>query len=138
MHSVVKVGQVWASTCAGDIRKGERQRRKVVDLTERYAYLKTEGSTRIPTRVLLTVKGITGHRLVEERRVILEVHGWHTQCGACGYGRGGWAGGPANEGKPILTPGSRTCHGCGAAFTHVFTPYGNKLTVLPAQEAEAA
>lgn len=47
----------------------------------------------------------------------LEVHGWHTQCGACGYGRGGWAGSPAREGKPILTPESTECPGCGVVFT---------------------
>ncbi len=49
----------------------------------------------------------------------LEVHGWHSQCGECGYGRGGWAASPAYEGKPVLGPDSRVCHGCGVVFTHV-------------------
>ena len=58
--------------------------------------------------------------------ITLEVHGWHTQCGACGYGRGGWAGGPAREGKPILGPDSRVCHGCGETFTHTLNVYRDR------------
>lgn len=60
----------------------------------------------------------------------LEVHGWHTQCGECGYGRGGWAGGPAREGKPILGPGSRVCHGCGVEFTHKHLIYDGVITEI--------
>lgn len=47
----------------------------------------------------------------------LIVQNWHTECGECGYGRGGWAGSPAREGKPVLEPDSRICPGCGVAFT---------------------
>lgn len=50
---------------------------------------------------------------------LLKVHGWHTECGECRYGSGGWASSPAREGKPILTPRSRTCPGCGVEFTEV-------------------
>jgi hypothetical protein len=57
--------------------------------------------------------------------VVLEVHGWHTQCGDCGYGRGGWAASPALKNPPgePLSPDSRVCHGCGKAFTHVLNIY---------------
>ena len=48
---------------------------------------------------------------------VLEIHGWHSQCGSCGYGRGGWSASPARDGKPILTPTSTVCHGCGEQFT---------------------
>jgi hypothetical protein len=48
----------------------------------------------------------------------LVVHGWHTECGTCGYGRGGWGSSPALKGEPILTPESTVCHGCGVTFTH--------------------
>lgn len=71
----------------------------------------------------------------EHDEILLEVHGWHTQCGHCRYGRGGWAGGPAREGKPILTPESRVCHGCGQAFTHVVEQYSGKVIVLPREDA---
>ena len=70
-------------------------------------------------------------------RAILEIHGWHTQCGVCGYGRGGWAGGPANEGKPILTPDSRACHGCGVTFTHTSSPYSMKVEPIEPIERAA-
>jgi hypothetical protein len=56
---------------------------------------------------------------------ILEVHGWHTQCGECGYGRGGWPSSPANQGKPILVPESKECPGCKAIFTHICHEYGD-------------
>lgn len=60
--------------------------------------------------------------------VVLRVESWSTSCGACGYGRGGWAASPAREGKPILTPTSRRCHGCGAIFTHALNVYtGEKV-----------
>jgi hypothetical protein len=49
----------------------------------------------------------------------LVVEDWHTECGACGYGGGGWTGSPADEGRPILTPESRVCPGCGVAFLRV-------------------
>lgn len=74
---------------------------------------------------------------------VLEVHGWHTQCRSCGYGRGGWAGGPAAKGLPILTPASTECHGCGVTFTHVASagPYPNPMLGSPVpinSESEAA
>jgi hypothetical protein len=55
--------------------------------------------------------------------ILLVVHGWSTECGACGYGAGGWASArnPALEGKPILGPDSTICHGCDETFTHVST-----------------
>lgn len=61
----------------------------------------------------------------------LIVQAWHTECGECRYGSGGWAASPARDDKPILTPESRTCHGCGVAFTRVVNPYAGTTTVLP-------
>jgi hypothetical protein len=58
---------------------------------------------------------------------LLVISGWHTECGECGYGRGGWASSPAREGKPILTPESETCHGCGVTFTDREDVYGQAL-----------
>lgn len=52
---------------------------------------------------------------------ILVVHGWHTECGNCGYGSGGWA---SNRDFPRLHPASEKCHGCGERFTEVQTMYG--------------
>lgn len=46
----------------------------------------------------------------------LVVHGWSTECGGCGYGGGGWRNSPALKDKPILTPDSTECPGCGARF----------------------
>lgn len=59
-------------------------------------------------------------------RKILVVDRWHTECGECGYGRGGWASSPAREGNPILTPESRVCYGCNCVFTHVDDAYSMK------------
>jgi hypothetical protein len=53
------------------------------------------------------------------KTAVRRVHAWHTECGNCGYGSGGWAGSPGLEGKPILTPDSPKCHGCGAQFTDI-------------------
>jgi transposase-like protein len=50
--------------------------------------------------------------------VIRRIGGWHTECGSCGYGRGGWAASPAREGKVPLSTDSPVCHGCGRTFTH--------------------
>jgi uncharacterized protein YhfF len=44
------------------------------------------------------------------------VHGWNTQCGACGYGGTSWVDSPALQGKPIITPESESCPECGARF----------------------
>lgn len=70
--------------------------------------------------------------------VTLIIDGWHTECGACGYGHGGWAASPALEGKPILTPSSRTCHGCGAAFTESLSVYTGERVLLGQPESKAA
>ena len=43
----------------------------------------------------------------------LIVEAWHSECGACGYGAGGWAQSPAEQRGPILGPASRVCPGCG-------------------------
>lgn len=55
--------------------------------------------------------------------ITLIVQRWHTECGSCGYGAGGYTSSPALEGKPILTPESDVCHGCGETFTHTMDPY---------------
>jgi len=39
----------------------------------------------------------------------LIVEDWHTECGACGYGAGGWMESPRDGGNPILSPESRAC-----------------------------
>lgn len=51
-----------------------------------------------------------------DKTALRAVHGWHTECSACGYGGGGWTASPALEGKPIITPTSEECPGCGARF----------------------
>jgi ribosomal protein S27AE len=56
-------------------------------------------------------------------KVMLVIHGWNSQCGACGYGGKSWADSPAREGKPVLTPDSRECPECGARFTHKQSVY---------------
>ena len=53
----------------------------------------------------------------------LVIGAWHTECGDCGYGCGGWMASPALRGKPILTPESRECPGCGVCFTHSLDVY---------------
>ena len=73
----------------------------------------------------------------------LVIHGWSTECGACGYGSGGWASStnPALEGKPILAPGSTVCHGCGETFTHVRREYhgaSNYGQAVPISEEDVA
>jgi hypothetical protein len=54
-------------------------------------------------------------------RAILEVHDWHTECTACGYGSGSWPGAFRGKDIPILTPGSKECPGCKVKFTHTRT-----------------
>ena len=138
----IKVGQVYASTHSGDVFRGQRQRRVVVslDLTGDSpgpsVWLHTEGRTGKPSRVSLRSpqsRTIPGHRLVEDvpPDIVLEVHGWHTCCGSCGYGGGGWADSPANKSLPILTADSPHCHGCGRTFTHRLTvPTGERAALL--------
>lgn len=70
--------------------------------------------------------------------VTLTVNDWTTECGACGYGRGGWAASPARKGLPILTPTSRTCHGCGKRFTHVANLHAGTREAIAADPPEAA
>jgi hypothetical protein len=53
-----------------------------------------------------------------DRIAVRVIQSWSTECGECGYGRGGWAGGPARDGKIPLTTSSPVCHGCGVVFTH--------------------
>jgi hypothetical protein len=65
----------------------------------------------------------------------LNVEPWHTECGACGYGIGGWLESPADQGKPILGPDSRVCPGCGARFTRVIDECAGTVTLLPMSEA---
>lgn len=76
---------------------------------------------------------------MSDERIVLVVHGWSTECGACGYGEGGWASNrnPALQGKPILGPDSTVCHGCGKAFTHKSLLYGEPVPIkgAPAQQA---
>lgn len=71
--------------------------------------------------------------------VILAVHGWHTECESCGYGKGGPYGAmnPARRGEPILTPESTVCHGCGRTFTHVQDVYslGAPKPIEPSERA---
>ena len=38
------------------------------------------------------------------RMADLVVEDWHTECGACGYGAGGWIESPLAGGNPILSP----------------------------------
>lgn len=57
----------------------------------------------------------------------LIVHDWSTECGVCGYGKGGWAASPALEGKPILTPESTECPSCEAEFTDIV--YDTRIAV---------
>lgn len=60
----------------------------------------------------------------------LIIDAWHTECGSCGYGRGGWTASPRLEGKPILTPESRECHGCGVRFTRTINLYAGESVDL--------
>lgn len=65
---------------------------------------------------------------------LLIVDSWHTECGECGYGQGGWASSPALQGKTPLNPESRVCHGCGVEFTEVLDVYAAH-TPRPIEEA---
>lgn len=68
-------------------------------------------------------------------RTILLVTRCHSECASCQYGRGGWASSPALDGKPVLTPESRECPGCGRTFTHkqdVYSIEGPVLIEAPA------
>jgi hypothetical protein len=69
------------------------------------------------------------------RTLDLLVEDWHTECGACGYGAGGYTGSPAEEGKPILTPESRLCPGCGVAFVRIVDTCARTVSPLAADEA---
>lgn len=71
---MIKIGQVYASTHSGDVERGQRQRRRVTDVTfgpDSFAWLKTEdalvnvGSTRVRLRSP-KARTIPGHRLVED------------------------------------------------------------------------
>jgi hypothetical protein len=55
--------------------------------------------------------------------VVREIHGWHTECGSCRYGAGGWVSSPALEGKTPLSTDSPKCFGCGKTFTHELNVY---------------
>lgn len=59
----------------------------------------------------------------------LIVQQWSTECGACGYGAGGWAASPIlkDPDAVILTPSSKVCPSCGASFTSVHHPYGQPM-----------
>ena len=72
---MIEVGQVYASTHSGDVKYGRRQRRRLVRVEGRFAYLVTEDDQGSPTgpesRVSLRadashVRTIPGHRLVPE------------------------------------------------------------------------
>ena len=65
----------------------------------------------------------------------LIVEDWHSECGSCGYGAGGWLEPPADDGDAILTPGSRTCPGCGVMFTRVIDVCAGTVRPLPVDEA---
>lgn len=56
---------------------------------------------------------------------VLEVHPWHTVCGNCGHGAGGWAAGINRVSKP-LGPDSTDCHECGARFYVKLDVYSGK------------
>lgn len=47
----------------------------------------------------------------------LVVCNWHTECGNCGYGRGGYMAAAAGKDTPPLGPDSEQCPGCGEKFT---------------------
>ncbi len=51
-------------------------------------------------------------------RVVLRVHGWHTECESCGWGHRGWVNAERDGHLPPLGPESTVCHGCGETFTH--------------------
>jgi hypothetical protein len=69
---------------------------------------------------------LAGHGYEIRRSPLLIVDRWHSECNACGYGHGGWASSPAHEGKPILTPESKSCPECLVEFTHAVDPYTGK------------
>ncbi len=69
----IAVGQVYASTHSGDVRSGDRQRRRVtaIDLSGPFVWLSSEEAWRLcpPSRVRLRSaqsRTIPGHRLVED------------------------------------------------------------------------
>lgn len=63
---------------------------------------------------------------VDPDKPTLVIDAWHSECGACGYGRGGYTASPALEGLPILTPGSTSCPGCDVVFTHRLNVYTDR------------
>jgi hypothetical protein len=60
----------------------------------------------------------------------LVVHNWHTECGTCRYGSGGWASNRNVHG--ILTPESKVCINpeCQAEFTEVIDAYARAEGLL--------
>lgn len=66
--TVVRVGQVYASSDKRDRLANHNQRRRVADVDSRYAYFEPAYSWRKSlSRVLLDGRGgIQGHRLIEE------------------------------------------------------------------------
>lgn len=77
---IAEVGQIWASTHAGDVERGARQRRRVMSLDGLRAELLTEGQTRPSFCSLDRYGAIKWHRLVEDphRPASDDVHGSHS------------------------------------------------------------
>jgi hypothetical protein len=59
----------------------------------------------------------------DPHQVVRIVQRWHTECGSCGYGRGGWSASPALRGGDPIFVDSPRCPGCGKTFTHELDPY---------------
>jgi hypothetical protein len=81
-----------------------------------------------------------GAESVSGERIVLVVQSWSSECGSCGFGRGGWAASPALKDPPKepLTPQSRVCNGCGKRFTHIENVYAWEGPVpIPADEEAA-
>jgi hypothetical protein len=61
----------------------------------------------------------------------LIVSGWHTECGECGYGRGGPYGwGPEGPPHGVLGPDSKICVNpdCKVEFTKVEETYAHRIS----------
>jgi len=69
------------------------------------------------------------------RMAYLVVEDWHTECGACGYGAGGWIESPLDGGNPILSPESRACPRCGVAFARVVDVSTGTVSYPPVDRA---
>lgn len=99
--------------------KDDRDNGRTVEVVEHYPVGDRFRVRNLRSRRLSTVKRSTLLRSFEEvPHVPLVVHGWHTECGRCGYGSGGWPAAFNGQDTPILTPESTVCHGCGRTFTH--------------------